>query len=171
VGGLAPALPRLLAFAIDWVVIAAWGGAIFALVWWSSDGSPSAPANPWQGQAIGFLSMTLPVALYFSLCEASARQGTLGKHMLGLRVCQRNGERAPWKQTFLRAVGKLFPWELGHLLAQQAFFAGEDGLSTWVLVPGLLSFALPAWWVASLLVQGRTPYDRWSRTMVHRVKG
>jgi len=168
-GGLAPALWRLFAFAIDWVVIATWGGALFGLVWWSTDGSPSASSNPWQGQAIGFLSMTLPVVLYFSLCEASAGQGTLGKRMLGLRVSQLSGERAPWKQTLLRAALKFLPWEMGHLLAHQAFFAGDAGIPLWAFLPGILSFALPAWWVASLFVQGRTPYDRWSQTAVHRV--
>lgn len=170
-GGIAPASLRLLAFAIDWIIIAAWGGILFGLVWWSNDGSPVAPAGPWQGQAIGILSMTLPVVFYFGLCEASAGQGTLGKRLLGLRVSQRNGARAPRRQTLLRAAMKFLPWELGHLLAQQAFFAGEEGIPRWAFLPGVLSFALPAWWLTSLIVQGRTPYDRCSQTVVHRVEG
>ena len=57
------ALRRLGAFAIDWMFIAMWGGMLFAAVVLVF-GAPEV-RDPWGAEAIGFVSMTVPVTLYY----------------------------------------------------------------------------------------------------------
>jgi len=62
-----------------------------------------------------FLSISLPVWLYFALAESSSRQATLGKRLLGLRVTNLHGDRIGFGRAILRTIIKLIPWELTHL--------------------------------------------------------
>lgn len=162
------ALRRVLAFAGDWFVVAAWGGALFGLVMFVTAGQPTPPPSPWVGQVIGFLAMTAPVTLYFAAFESSAFQATPGKRLLGLRVLDERGERLHFGHALLRNGLKFVPWEAGHTVAQQAFYSGETGLPAWVLLFAVISFAGPLWWLGALATTGRTPYDRWSGAQVLR---
>ncbi len=165
---MALALRRILAFMIDWCVIALWGGALFAVVMLATGGEPSQASNPWVAQGIGFLAMTLPVALYFTLCESSRWQGTLGKRVLGLRVTDTDGGRLPFGCALMRNAIKFAPWEAGHIVAQQAAFSGDAGLPLWVWAPAAISLIGPLVWVITMFTNGRTPYDRWSGAQVIR---
>ena len=81
----APLLRRLLAFALDYLVLAVWGAALFALSPLLPDGWFDAPL---RAQLTGFLLLTLPVVLYFAFGESSPWQGTLGKRALGVAVAR-----------------------------------------------------------------------------------
>src|SRR5688500_14940033 len=129
------ALRRLLAFGVDWFVIAAWGGLLFGAVMIATAGHPPRPENPCKAQGIGLLTMTLPVTLYFALCEASALGGSLGKRLLGLVVTRENGGRLSFGSALVRNALKFAPWECGHLVAQQAAFSGDAGFPAWVWGP------------------------------------
>ena len=122
--------------------MALWGGLLFGVILLLSRGSPRAVSNPWTAQAIGFLSMTLPVTLYFSIMEGSKGGATLGKRIVGLRVFTICGERISFSRALLRNGLKFVPWELGHLVAQQAFYSGDREISTWVYGPLVFSVAL-----------------------------
>jgi hypothetical protein len=76
---------RVAAFAVDWLLIAAWGAILFAVVWLLNGGALRAPTNAWIAQAIGFGSMTLPVTMYFAIFESSPLRASLGKRCLGFR--------------------------------------------------------------------------------------
>lgn len=159
---------RLLAFALDWVVIAAWGGLLFGMVMLVSNGTPEPISGPWAAQAVGFLSMTLPVTLYFSVLESSRFQASIGKRMLDLRVRASQGGRLSFPRALARTAFKFAPWELGHVVAQQAIFSGDGGVPAWVYLPMLLSFLLPLWWVVSIIFRGSAPYDRWVGASVEK---
>ena len=154
------AVRRLLAFAMDWVVVALWGGALFGAVMIATDGSPPRPDNPWKAQGIGLLMMTLPVTLYFALCESSAMRASLGKRVLGLVVSRETGERLEFRSALLRNAVKFVPWECGHTVAQQAAFSGDGGLPAWVWGPAIVALVGPLWWLIAIVVTGPTPYDR-----------
>lgn len=155
------AVRRSLAFGLDWLVVVLWGGVVFGAVTIATHGSPPAPEGPWTAQAIGMLTMTLPVTLYFAVCESSAWRASLGKRALVLVVSSDAGMQLSFRSALLRNAVKFVPWECGHTLAQQAAFSGEGGLPTWVLGPAAIAFAAPLWWLAALFATGRTPYDRW----------
>jgi uncharacterized RDD family membrane protein YckC len=165
------ALRRIGAFCIDWLVIALWGGLLFGIVMLASGGNPRPPAGPWAGQLLGLLTMTLPVVLYFTVCESAPMRGTLGKRALGLIVVDVEGQRLRPSAALLRNALKFLPWEFGHLVAQQSIHSGPEGFPAWVWLPALIAFGGPAWWVAALALRGRTPYDRISGSRVVRREG
>jgi uncharacterized RDD family membrane protein YckC len=160
------AVRRLLAFAMDWLVVVLWGGVLFSAVMVATGGNPPRPASPWKAQGIGFLTMTVPVTLYFALCDSSAMQGSLGKWILGLVVSRETGDRLPFGSALLRNGVKFVPWEFGHTVAQQAVFSGDGGVPTWVWGPAIVAFGGPAWWLIAMMATGRTPYDRWASARV-----
>jgi uncharacterized RDD family membrane protein YckC len=150
---------RYLAFGIDWLVIAVWAGVLYAIVMLSFSGQPPSPSGPWAGQALGFVSMTLPIIFYFSICEANTWRATLGKRIMSLCVNSTKPEAISFKRIILRNVVKFAPWELGHLVANQVIFSSSSSIPIWVYVPMILSFAIPLWWVISIFVRGNSPYD------------
>ncbi|MDX2261493.1 MAG: RDD family protein [Gemmatimonadales bacterium] len=164
----AVAVRRVMAFAIDWLVVALWGGMLFAAVMIATRGNPPRPENPWSGQAIGLIAMTLPFTLYFALCESSAMQASLGKRMVGLVVTRETGGRLAFGAALLRNAAKFVPWEFGHTVAQQAAFSGEAGFPAWVWGPAAVALVGPVWWLISMMTTGRTPYDRWALARITR---
>jgi uncharacterized RDD family membrane protein YckC len=164
----AVAVRRLLAFAVDWLVVVLWGGVIFGAAMIATGGNPPQPESPWAGQATSFLTMTLPFTLYLALCESSAMGASLGKRALGLVVSQEAGVRLSFGPALLRNAVKFTPWEFGHTVAWQSVFAGEAGLPAWVWGPAIIAFVGPVWWLVALIGTGRTPYDRWASARVGR---
>ncbi len=156
------ALRRVLAFAVDWLVVVLWGGVLFGGVMILTSGNPPRPENPWKAQGIGLLTMTVPVTLYFALFESSALRASLGKRVLGLVVSGETGERLLFGSALLRNAIKFVPWEFGHTVAQQAAFSGEGGFPVWVWGPATVALVGPVWWLIAMIATGRTPYDRWA---------
>ena len=153
------AFHRFLAFGIDWLVIVVWAGLLFGIVMLGFSGQPPSPSGPWRMQAIGFLTMTLPIIFYFSICEASAWQATIGKRILSLRVAGAKTNRVAFSRILVRNAVKFAPWELGHLVANQAIFSSSS-IPGWIYIPMVLSFAIPLWWIVSIFIHGDSPYDR-----------
>ncbi|MGB0952686.1 MAG: RDD family protein [Planctomycetota bacterium] len=156
---------RLLAFQLDCACIVFWGVVLFGLTMLLNDGAMPDASSPWRGQLIGLLSMTLPVLLTFTWMESS-RGATLGKRLQHLRVVTSKGIPPSFRQALARNALKFLPWELGHLVAHQAFHAGDAAAPTWLYLPMVLSMALPIWFVLGLFRGGRTPYDRVGGTAV-----
>jgi uncharacterized RDD family membrane protein YckC len=159
---------RLLAFAVDWFVIILWGGALFGATMIATGGNLRWIENPWHSQGIGLLTMTIPVILYFAICESSAMRASLGKRVLGLVVSRETGGQLSFGSALLRNVVKFTPWEFGHTVTHQAFLSGEDGLPAWVLGPATISLVGPVWWLVAMIAKGQTPYDRWALAWVGR---
>ncbi len=63
-----------------------------------------------------FLTVSLPTWIYFAYYESSARQATLGKRLLKLRVTDTNHEPIGFGRAFIRTIIKLIPWELTHVV-------------------------------------------------------
>jgi uncharacterized RDD family membrane protein YckC len=159
---------RLLAFAVDWFVMVLWGGVIFGAVMITTSGNLPQWENPWHAQGIGFLTMTIPVILYFAVSESSAMRASLGKRVLGLVVSRETGGRLPFGYVLLRNVVKFTPWEFGHTVAHQAAFSGEEGFPAWVWGPATIALGGPVWWLVAMIGTGQTPYDRWALARVVR---
>jgi uncharacterized RDD family membrane protein YckC len=157
---------RLSAFVVDWLIVAMWGGVLFGTVMLATSGNPPRPENPWTAQAIGFLTMTLPVTLYFALCESSTWRASIGKRVLALAVSSETGQRLSFGSALLRTSVKFVPWEFGHMVAQQAAFSGDNGVPAWLWGPMAIAFVGPLWWLVAMIATGRTPYDRLASAVV-----
>lgn len=110
---------RALAYALDalllFVAFPLLLGAIFYLIFyltigleWTRDG--------FLFWAFVFCTVSLPFWLYYSLCESSPRQATIGMRVLRLRVIGVEGERINFGRALLRTVVKLLPFEINHLV-------------------------------------------------------
>ncbi|MDH4334297.1 MAG: RDD family protein [Chloroflexota bacterium] len=62
-----------------------------------------------------FLTISLPMWLYFMLLESGPRQATVGKSLLGLQVTDMAGNRLKRPRATLRTASKLAFFEIGHL--------------------------------------------------------
>lgn len=176
---LASPARRIGAFGVDYVVIAAYMVALavvsVALGATSAGRLASAFEDPFTGQLLSIALLTIPVACYFALCESSLHRATPGKRLLGVEVTTPGGARISRGRAFLRAVGKLAPWEAAH--------AGLRHLPGWPgpvdrFPPEALAALGAAWVLAGLYLATlvfdsahRTPYDRLARTVVRRSPG
>jgi len=131
-------------------------------------GLPRTDAEKLRGHAVAFLTLTLPVALYVALSEASRSQATLGKRALGLRVTTTDGGRVPLGHSMVRSAVKFVPWELAHTAIWHT--PGQPFVSppgAWNVAGYALSLGGATWYAVSLFVgDRRTPYDHVAGTTV-----
>lgn len=130
-GPAAGLLRRCAAFALDYVLIAAYLVVVFAAGALLRLAAPAAAAAPLFGDPLiaeltGFLTLTLPVSLYFVLTESSSAGATWGKRRMRLRVVTDGGERLGLGRSALRTALKFVPWELSHALIWRFAFASGD---------------------------------------------
>lgn len=165
------ALRRLAAYALDWLLFAVWCTAVFGTVWTLQSGEPWWPSRPWASQALGFTLTTLPFGIYFVWLEAAPGRSTIGKRVFSLRV---ESVGAPRKAALVRTLGKLAPWEIGHVAGHHFWIAESNGGApdAWVPWAAVGAMALALLYVALLFRSpGLTPYDRMARTRVVYVHG
>ena len=161
------------AFALDYVFIAAYLLLLVGLGWGANRLWPtlrkSLFASPLSGHIVSFVLVTLPVALYFALSEASAQQATWGKRKLGLQVIGPDGTRISLGRSLGRTALKFIPWELAHTLIWQVRFA-TPGEGVWISAGFVLVWVLVGanlvslWWRSN----HQTLYDWLAGTYVIR---
>jgi len=107
---------RIYAFLLDYLVIVVYG--VFVVGTISFVFQPYLKtlfsSSPLTAELTGFLMMTLPVSLYFIICECSKWQGTLGKRKMGIRVVDDLGRRIGVGRSAFRTAVKFLPWEIAH---------------------------------------------------------
>jgi len=70
----------------------------------------------WKTEIYTLLTISLPIWLYFGLCEISSWRATLGKRVLRLQTLdQVSHHRMTLGQTIIRTIIKMLPWEIAHL--------------------------------------------------------
>ncbi|UVI27758.1 RDD family protein [Paenibacillus spongiae] len=107
---------RLLAYWIDFVLLAAVLIGFQMLLYNMTGGFPfDYFSKGYQIELWVLGTMSLPVWLYFVLCER-LRQTTIGKRICMLSVSDREGANINWRQSLTRTAVKLLPWELTHML-------------------------------------------------------
>lgn len=161
---------RSAAFALDYVVILFYLAVltVIGLLLNSSFGTMQwVFSDRVRAQLAGFLLVTLPVALYFSLGESSARKATWGKAKLGIQVTDQSGRRISVWRALARTGLKFVPWELSHTLIWTITFSNAQS-PVWVNYGFVLVYGLVGLNLASLALTRRhqTLYDLLARTCV-----
>jgi uncharacterized RDD family membrane protein YckC len=114
------------------------------------------------------LTISLPIWLYFALCEQSKWQATLGKRLLKLRVVDElNYTRIRFPRSLLRTLVKLLPWEIAHLsnnLPKPIWFVPEPEFRAGFMVVCILLFGYVA--MVGLSEKKHGPHDRLARTLI-----
>lgn len=166
--------PRLLAFALDYLVIATYVLALAAVTLLAAKPlrGPLTVllATPASRDAVAFVTIVLPVTLYFALQEGSARQATWGKRKLGLRVTGLDGGQLPLGRALVRSGVKFLPWQIAHtcLFHIPGWPLAPAAPPVWVLAGFGLVWLLVITYLALLGFSRshRTPYDRLAGSQV-----
>ncbi|MFY0630122.1 MAG: RDD family protein [Flavobacteriaceae bacterium] len=159
-------LKRVLAFIIDYVVIIAYATCLFlASTFLSSQFDFQLSFDsPFKNQMVSFISLTLPVFLYFFLSERSKSKGTIGKRILKLKVV--GATESSRGNLFLRNFLKFLPWEIAHIGVYQIAFYNNENI--WVWISLILPQVIVIIYVISVfLSKGKqSVYDKLSRTKI-----
>ena len=168
---------RLAAFGLDYLVIAAYMVVLTIVSVTGTSQLTEAPVatevSPWMFDLLAFVTLVLPVILYFALSEASQSQATWGKRRVGIVVVTTHGERLSPSRSIVRSALKFLPWQIAHT----CLFHIPGWPTAVEAIPVAASAGL---WVASLLAcasiatlfiaaDHRTLYDRLARTGVIRL--
>ena len=161
---------RAAAFALDYVLILSYLAvlaltmlvlnSLFGITLWMF-------AERVLAQLTGFLLVTLPVTLYFSFGESSARKATWGKAKLRLQVTDLRGKRIGLWKALARTGLKFVPWELSHTLVWAIAFSNAD-VPAWVNYGFVLVYGWIGLNLASLVLtkKHQALYDLLARTCV-----
>lgn len=124
--------------------------------------------NPYLGQLIGFVTLTIPVVLYSYFTEKSARKATIGKRIVKLKVIKENADSN--RSILIRNILKYLPWEMAHTGVHWIVYYDNNHLpvSAWIwtllIVPQILVLA---YFLSIIFSKGRSSvYDCIARTKV-----
>jgi uncharacterized RDD family membrane protein YckC len=158
------------ALILGWIAVVAGVSALIAAV--SGGYANWLDLGTAVAELLGFVVLVLPVGVYLFLCERSARQATVGKRVLGLRVVAVDGSRASAGRILVRTVVKLLPWEVAHFFVWQTVDAVSRGgeFPAWLLAGLVVADLLPAVYVLVVAFQRdrRGPHDLVAGTRVVR---
>lgn len=160
---------RLKAFGFDYLIIIGYiivlAGATLAVIKAAGFMGLSLhwPENPFLADLMAFITLILPVILYFTLQECSPKQATWGKKKVGIRVVNTNSGTLTKKQALLRSLVKLLPWQIAHTsIFQMGGFTFASVEPSPIVIAGLiLVYLIVGIYIASVLFMKthRSPYD------------
>ena len=163
---------RVGAFALDYILILGYLAIVFGLAILLD---PVTSVDEWlfsnrlSAQLTAFVLATLPITLYFSLSESSARQATWGKQRVGLQVIDSDGRRVGFWRAFARTLLKFVSWELAHTLVWWLRFEPQE-TSPLITVGFIAVYLLIGANIIALFVSKsrQTLYDKMTGTCVVR---
>lgn len=172
----APVGKRLKAFLFDYAIIfgymAILGGVNYGIILSGGVLEDVSPffTSPWAQDGFAFLTLVLPVILYFTFMESSSRQATWGKGKVDLLVVGANGEAMTVRQAFFRNLLKFLPWQIAHtsIYHVEGWPAAPETPTPLVMAGFVLVWVMIAAYLASMLFtkSHRTLYDRATGTCV-----
>ena len=123
-------------------------------------------------QFFGFLIITLPVSLYFIICDSKLVGQTWGKKKMGIRVVNNRGEAISVPQMIFRVVLKFLPWELSHYLVYRLMYLGDEPFPLIYTVIGCVIYALMIAYILTAIFtkKKQSLYDIIAKTYVIKDK-
>lgn len=160
---------RVVASIIDFGIIAIYGTILFATTTFiHTIFNLKYNHNPYSGQVTGFITLTLPVIMYFYLSEKGKWKGTVGKKIQKITVETSHSNRA--KCILKRNILKFLPWEFAHTGIHWAIYYDTKGVDTpfWVWILLILpQLIVVVYFVSILRSMGRkSVYDSLANTKI-----
>jgi uncharacterized RDD family membrane protein YckC len=162
---------RVIAFALDYVIIAVYlfllAAAAFALNTVSPSTLPDLFSSQFSAHLSAFILVTLPVTLYFAILQSSSWRATWGKRVMHLNVLRTDGARLSFPRALLRTALQFIPWELSHTLIWQLRF-DPNSSSLWLTLGFILVWVILIANLLSLIFTDKhqTLYDLLAGTIV-----
>ncbi len=161
---------RLFAFLIDYLLISLYAASLLGLtllIYKMIGHSPTAP-DPFVGQLVGFITLTLPVFAYFFITEKGKRKATIGKRKLKIQV--ETEAVNPTRNVLVRNILKLLPWEIAHIGVQWVVYYSNNNAEipfwTWavLIIPQV---AVVLYLFSILFYKGESSfYDKIAKTRI-----
>ncbi|MCF8261936.1 MAG: RDD family protein [Melioribacteraceae bacterium] len=164
--------PRLLAFGIDYLLLIIYASILYFATTgiFDVDVNNTVGSSPFMAQFIGFVTLTLPVFLYFYLQENSAKKSTIGKKIMGLRVEARTLNKS--RSILMRNILKFLPWEAAHFGVHQMFYFSSinEPEPLWVWVFLILPQLIVLMYFSTIIIsKGRAGfYDVFAGTKIEK---
>ena len=148
-------IKRLKAFVVDYLIILTYMGLLFGATVLISKlfHLKLENTNPLIGELIAFVTLTLPVILYFMFYENGKYAGTIGKRKFGLQVVSNSLTKASIGQLLIRNFIKFLPWELAHFFIYRLFYFNSlnKTVPNWVLTGLIVSQGLALIYLLSII--------------------
>ena len=117
--------------------------------------------SPFIRHLIGFVTLTVPVFLYFYLAEKGKHHGTIGKRILGIYAKTHAGQSN--KNILIRNIVKFLPWEIAHTGVHWIVFYSSQNIEPpiWIWFALIAPQVLVVVYMLSILIsKGKTSiYD------------
>ena len=166
---------RSVAFLVDYLIIALYGlcllGVTLAFYQIFFGGIPDLinVIGPLGTQLIGFMSLTLPVGLYFYFTESSKHHASIGKRIMRISVKSTDGVISK-SQIALRTIIKFLPWEFAHAFVHQVVYYSQNNSTPpmWVMTGLIIANILPWVYIGFIVFRKdhRGPHDLLTQTVV-----
>lgn len=143
------ALIRLIAYVIDFIVLAVLLVSIQLMIYFATGGWMDQLQSGLAIEVWVLLTFSTPVWTYFIYCEYRKGQ-TLGKKLLNLKVESIDGQKIKLWQAVIRTGIKLLPWELTHLiiLLPEPWWSHPEEPNYWIFIPNglIVLYIFFLWW-------------------------
>jgi len=170
-GPAATAAARLTAFVWDSFLIIGYAVALglAELIAYRVSGHWLAPrGGPIARDLFAFMTLVLPVTVYFGFSEAGCGGASWGKRQVGLRVLTVQGTPLSLRQSLARSSLKFLPWQIAHTcMFQASALSAAAAMPPWIFIGFGLSYLIVGMDVAGLFLSKRqTLYDVFAGTTV-----
>lgn len=166
---IAPFKRRIDGFLIDYLIIAGYGTFIVGTisVIFRPFIQPMFLSSAVTAQLTGFFLITLPISLYFILCESSTWQGTIGKKKMGIQVVNNIGQRMNIWRSITRTAIKLLPWEVAHFAIWRLMLPSNFSEITLLIILSAVNLAIIIFLITPFTnKQRKNVYDWIAKTKV-----
>jgi uncharacterized RDD family membrane protein YckC len=148
-----------LACMLPWIgVVAAAGAVLFAT-------GVTVGVDDVVGNAVGFVTLIVPITIAAAGFDGSARHATPGKRALRLRVVSAAGGPGFARALLRNAIKYALPWEFAHT-AVFALVGSTTAPPVWVAILLAAAYSIPIVSLVLLIATGRPLHDRVARTSV-----
>ncbi|MEO6532266.1 MAG: RDD family protein [Pseudolysinimonas sp.] len=137
---------------LPWIGVVAAAGAVLYVTGVTRD------VDDVLGNAIGFVTLIVPITLAAAGFDGTSRHATPGKRLLRLRIRSAGGGPGFVRALLRNTIKYAAPWELGHT-AVFALVGSTTATPLWVTVVLIAAYAIPVASIVMLLVSGRALHD------------
>ncbi|TLS52867.1 RDD family protein [Paenibacillus antri] len=165
---------RSKAFLLDYVLILAYLVIlVLANVIFAPNLQGLFEGSPAVAQLSGFVMVTLPVSLYFIVCDSAFGGRSFGKRKTGIRVVAADGASLSVPRAAFRTMLKFLPWELSHYVVHRLVRLGDEELPLQYAIVGGFVYVLMFSYILTALFTKRKQslYDILAKTQVVKESG
>ncbi|MFD0710534.1 RDD family protein [Paenibacillus sp. GCM10027626] len=122
-------------------------------------------------QFASFLIVTLPITIYFIICDSVLGGQSFGKRKVGIKTVDEKGNSITVLRAIFRNVIKFLPWEMSHYLVYRLVDIGDGEMPfRYYLIGGLIYTSIFTYILTAIFTKKKQSlYDIVAKTQVVKV--